>query len=345
MAQSWTPLPGASRAPEPWAYEAPLWLPGGNAQTIVAAKLAHRYTGAAPQWQRERWETPDHDFIDVDWLQQPQTSTTTPNASAPLLVLFHGLEGSSNSHYAQAFACQAQSLGWQMALPHFRGCSGEINLAPRAYHSGDFEEVGWMLSRLRSAHSGPMYAVGVSLGGNALLRWAQEMGEGATQVVQAVAAVCSPIDLAASGHAIGRGFNRWVYTRMFLNTMKPRALQKLKQYPGLFDRQALMSASTLYAFDNVFTAPLHGFLNTDDYWARASAKPGLSRTRLPALVLNARNDPFVPATCLPAAQAVGPWVRLWQPQEGGHVGFPSGVFPSHVRAMPAAVLDWLHNPT
>ncbi len=339
-----TALRSAGQAPVPWSYVAPGWLPGGNAQTIVAAKLARRYPGVAPQWQRERWSTPDQDFIDVDWLLPRQTTTPDAQCGQPLLVLFHGLEGSSQSHYAQAFAVQAHALGWAMALPHFRGCSGDINLAPRAYHSGDFEEVGWILSQMRARHAGPMYAVGVSLGGNALMRWAQEMGEGATQVAQAVASVCSPIDLTASGHAIGRGFNRWVYTRMFLNTMKPRALQKLEQFPGLFDKQALMDSKTLYEFDDVFTAPLHGFQNTDDYWTRASAKPGLSRIRLPALVLNARNDPFIPVSSLPTQHEVGEWVRLWQPKEGGHVGFVQGAFPSHVNAMPAAVTAWLHNP-
>jgi predicted alpha/beta-fold hydrolase len=261
-----------------------------------------------------------------------------------LLVLFHGLEGSSQSHYAQAFAATAKRLGCAMALPHFRGCSGEMNWAPRAYHSGDHEEIGWMLAQFKQRHAGPVYAVGVSLGGNALMRWAQEMGEAASRVVQAVASVCSPIDLTASGHAIGRGFNRWVYTRMFLKTMKPRAMQKLAQYPGLFDPVALHRANDLYAFDNVFTAPLHGFKNTDDYWHRASAKPGLANIRIPALVLNAKNDPFIPAWCLPTQQEVGSWVRLWQPEQGGHVGFPQGAFPSHVQGLPAAIVDWLQNP-
>jgi predicted alpha/beta-fold hydrolase len=325
-----------------WGYTAPAWLPGGNLQTIVAAKLARRYHGAPPRWQRERWHTPDQDFIDVDWLQT-RTIAQQDNTQ-PLLVLFHGLEGSSQSHYSQAFAVTAERLGWAMALPHFRGCSGEMNWAPRAYHSGDHEEIGWMLAQFKQQHVGPVYAVGVSLGGNALMRWAQEMGEAASHVVQAVASVCSPIDLTASGHAIGRGFNRWVYTRMFLKTMKPRALQKLAQYPGLFDQEALLRADDLYAFDNVFTAPLHGFKNTDDYWRRASAKPGLENIRIPALVLNAKNDPFIPAWCLPTQQEVGRYVRLWQPEQGGHVGFPQGAFPSHVQALPAAIAAWLQNP-
>lgn len=328
----------------PWPYAAPAWLLGGNLQTIVAAKLSRRHEGHPPIWRRERWHTPDHDFIDVDWLQSDNPASSAEQTEKPLLVLFHGLEGSSQSHYAQAFAATAERLGWDMALPHFRGCSGDINWAPRAYHSGDYEEVGWILAQFKQQHTGPIYAVGVSLGGNALMRWAQEMGEAAAQVVRAVASVCSPIDLTASGHAIGRGFNRWVYTRMFLNTMKPRALQKWAQYPGLFDRDALRKARDLYDFDNVFTAPLHGFKNTDDYWHRASAKPGLPNIRIPALVLNAKNDPFIPADCLPTQHQVGPFVRLWQPEQGGHVGFPQGAFPSHVQGMPAAIAQWLQNP-
>lgn len=199
-----------------------------------------------------------------------------------------------------------------------------------------------MLSRFKRQHArAPLYAVGISLGGNALMRWAGEMGQAASQMVDAIASVCSPIDLTASGHAIDTGFNKAVYARMFLATMKPRALQKLRQYPGLFDAQELMAAQTLYAFDNVFTAPLHGYRNTDDYWDRASAKPGLSRVHVPALVLNARNDPFVPASCLPTADQVSPSVTLWQPETGGHVGFASGTFPADLKEMPWAVMEWM----
>jgi predicted alpha/beta-fold hydrolase len=316
-------------------YIAPGWLPGGHLQTIWPALYSRRVRGPLPKYRRERWTTPDADFIDVDWLDGVETPART------LLVLFHGLEGSSRSHYSEAFADFAREQGMAFAVPHFRGCSGELNYGPRAYHSGDFEEIGWVLQRLRQHHTGPILAVGVSLGGNALLRWAEEMGSAAAQVVSAVAAVCSPIDLAAGGHAIGKGFNRQVYTRMFLNSMKPKALLKLAQHPGLFDRDALLAAKDLYAFDNVFTAPLHGFKNTDDYWARGSAKPHLHRIRIPALVVNTRNDPFIPAKCLPSPSEVGVHVTLWQPAHGGHVGFPQGRLPGHVHAMPDAVGGWL----
>jgi hypothetical protein len=255
--------------------------------------------------------------------------------------MFHGLEGSSRSHYSESFADYAAQHGWAFAVPHFRGCGGELNNAPRSYHSGDFEEIGWILQRFRQHHSGPMVVVGISMGGNALLRWAQEMGSLAHQTAVAVAVVCSPLDLAASGHAIGAGFNRQVYTRMFLKTMVPKALEKLRQHPGLFNREAILHVRDLYEFDNVFTAPLHGYKDTQDYWSRASAKPHLHAIRIPALVLNALNDPFVPTWSLPVQAAVSPAVTLWQPTGGGHVGFPQGRMPGHVHAMPHAVGAWL----
>jgi uncharacterized protein len=344
--------------------ETPRWLGGpgmwgGHAQTIWPALVSRRFALPAPHYRRERWTTPDGDFIDVDWLTgapgegvpspppegvRPalrRLGGEVPSAAAPLLVLFHGLEGSSASHYAVAFAQRARELGWRYAVPHFRGCSGEINLAPRAYHSGDFEEVGWILQRMRSAHAGPIVAVGVSLGGNALLRWAEEAGDTAAQTVRAVCAISAPLDLAAGGAALGRGFNRLVYTRMFLNTMRPKALRKLSQHKGLFNRERMLSARDLYEFDNLYTAPLHGFRNTEDYWARASAKPHLRSIRVPALVVNARNDPFVPAASLPVAADVGAHVTLWQPAHGGHVGFAQGRFPGHLRSVPEQVADWL----
>ena len=317
-------------------YASSWWLPGGNLQTIWGALYARRTRQAKPEFRRERWTAPDSDFIDIDFLDQAPVAE-----KQTLLVQFHGLEGTSRSHYSEAFADYAQAHGMAFAVPHFRGCSGELNWGPRAYHSGDFEEIDWILRRLRSEHVGPIVAVGVSLGGNALMRWAEEMGDDAGRVVSAVASICSPLDLAASGQAIGRGFNRLVYTRMFINSMRPKALRKLAQHPGLFDREALMQSRDLYEFDNVFTAPLHGFKNTDDYWSRASAKPHLNRIRIPALVVNALNDPFMPASSLPRQADVGKFVTLWQPAQGGHVGFPSGSFPSHVHTLPDTVGGWL----
>ena len=314
-------------------YRAPRWLIGGNLQTIWPALFSKRFDGPVPHYRRERWDTPDGDFVDVDFQGD--------DIAAPLLVLFHGLEGSSASHYAQAFAHWARAHGWRFAVPHFRGCSGELNLAPRAYHSGDFEEVGWVLQRLRAGQRAKLVAVGISLGGNALLRWAEEAGASASHVANAVCAVSSPIDLAAGGRAIGAGFNRQVYTRMFLRSMKPKALLKLSQHPGLFDRARMQGARDLREFDDVFTAPLHGYRDAADYYARGSAKPRLAQIGVPALVLNAKNDPFLPAAALPAASEVGAHVTLWQPAHGGHVGFAEGGWPGHVQALPERVAGWL----
>jgi predicted alpha/beta-fold hydrolase len=317
-------------------YQSPWWLPGGHAQTIWSAKLANsHWPQAAPRWQRERWDTPDGDFIDIDH------SEHTVDDRAPLVVMFHGLEGNAESHYVQAMATVAQQRGWAFALVHFRGCSGEINRAPRAYHSGDHEEIDGVLKRFAQQHpQRSRRAVGISLGGNALMRWAGEHGAVAARVVDSVVSVCSPLDLTASGHAIGRGFNRWVYTPRFLRTMKPKAVQKWQQFPGLFDLNAALRAKDLFEFDNVFTAPLHGFKDTDDYWTRAAAKPVMRHIGLPALAINALNDPFVPASSLPQERDVSADVTLWQPPQGGHVGFARGAWPGDVRALPEAVAQW-----
>jgi predicted alpha/beta-fold hydrolase len=323
-------------------YRAPTWLPGGHAQTIWSALYARRRWGSIKTVHRERWTTPDDDFLDID-------KQLASRVDRPMLVLFHGLEGSSTSHYAQAFADWATEQDMNFAVPHFRGCSGQLNLAPRAYHSGDHEEINWVLQRLRSEHQASggqiLVVVGISLGGNALMRWAGLQGHQAQFKADAIAALCSPLDLMESGLAIGRGLNRYLYTPMFLRSMKPKALAKWAQHPGLFDKDAMLAAQNLHAFDNAFTAPVHGFKGTDDYWRRASAKPLMRDIRLPALALNALNDPFVPANSLPETNDVSASVTLWQTKQGGHVGYPQGRWPAHVRGLPEAVGAWLLQAT
>jgi len=309
------------------SYRAPWWLPGGHLQTLYGALIGHR----KPHWKRERWDTPDGDFIDVDRLPG--------SAHAPLVALFHGLEGSSSSHYAGALAHELAKRGWRGAVPHFRGCSGEPNRLPRAYHSGDAEEIGWILRRLRSEASGaPLFAMGVSLGGNALLKWLGEDAQ-AKGVLSAAAAVSAPFDLMAAGDALGRGFNL-VYTRAFLATLKKKGELKLERFPGLFDGGAMRRARTLRDFDEAVTAPLHGFRGTDDYWTRASAKPLLDRIEVPTLLLNARNDPFMPETALPRSEEVSPLVLCEFPEEGGHASFVSTPFPGNLGWLPRRVTEF-----
>ncbi|SOE60687.1 hypothetical protein SAMN05446635_1785 [Burkholderia sp. OK233] len=327
-------------------YRAPLWLPNRHVQTIVPALFARR---PAIAFRRERWDTPDGDFIDLDWVVHdgkpasalaPATPSGIPADDAPLFVLFHGLEGSSTSHYAATLMAAAREYGWHGVVPHFRSCSGPLNRLPRFYHLADSNEVDWILRRLRATHRGPIVAAGVSLGGNVLLRWLGERREDASPVLSAAAAISTPIDVHAGGRALSQGFGM-IYTRSFLKTLKLKAEQKLTQFPGLFDRDTMLASRTMYDFDNVVTAPLHGFRDTNDYWSRATTRPLLPGITVPTLVLNARNDPFLPAEALPARHEVSASVKLDQPEHGGHAGFMTGPFPGRIDWLSRRVLGYL----
>ena len=304
-------------------YRAPPWLPGGHAQTICPAFVPR----PSVVYRRQRIDTPDGDFVDFDWVQSEAP------ADAPVVVLFHGLEGSSGSHYALALMALLASIGWRGVVPHFRGCSGEPNRLARAYHSGDYAEVGWMLHTIRAlAPNAPMFAAGVSLGGSALLNWLGREEHRARDILEAAAAVSTPLDLTAAGIAIGQGLNR-IYSRHFLSTLVPKALAMARRFPVVLDAAAIAPCRTMYRFDDVVTAPLHGFGGADDYWMRASSKPWLKGIAVRTLVLNARNDPFIPAESLPSRAEASAAVTLEQPEDGGHGGFLSPSFPGS--------LDWL----
>ena len=311
-------------------YRAPIWLPGGHLQTIYPAKVINT---PGVTLARERWDTPDGDFIDVDFVEGLP--------GKPMLVLFHGLEGSSSSHYARSILSYIEALGWSGAVPHFRGCSGELNRAPRFYHSGDADEVGWILQRMArhplARNASNFFTAGVSLGGNALLRWLGSFADD-SGFVDAACAISAPLDLTAGGAALSSGVNM-IYTRVFLNTLKPKCLAKLAQYPDLFDRDRMLAARDLYEFDNAVTAPLHGFRDTDDYWHRASARHVLGDITVPTLVLNARNDPFLPGRHLPRKASAS--VILEYPSQGGHVGFATGRPPGALNWLPRRLVRFL----
>ena len=307
-------------------YRAPWWLPGRHLQTVWPALVLRP---RPPHYRRERWTTPDGDFIDVDLTDGP--------AGAPLVVLFHGLEGSARSPYAATLMHELVRRGWRGAVPHFRGCSGTPNDRPRAYHSGDADEIGWILERFRERTDGPLFAAGVSLGANAMLKWLGREGDRARTIVTAAVAISAPLDLVAAGTVLGRGFNRF-YTREFLRTLKPKTLAKLDRWPHLADRARVAAARDFHGFDDAFTAPVHGYRDVLDYWTRASSISDLRHIRVPTLVLNARNDPFLPAARLPGAADAGPAVTIEQPPTGGHVGFVSGPFPGNLRWLPARML-------
>ena len=334
-------------------YRAPRWLPGPHAQTIWPAVVTPR---ERVEYRRERWTAPDGDFVDVDFARLAGTSDrrragadagadTGADAGAgadrrPLVVLFHGLEGNSRSHYAVALMAQTLRRGWRGAVAHFRGCGGELNLAPRAYHSGDSGEIDWMLRRFAAEHArgAPLLAIGVSLGGNALAKWLGERGADA-RFVAAAAVISAPQDLLAGAQSLSRGFNR-IYTLNFLKTLKRKSLAKLGQHPGLFDRQRMLGARTFFDFDDAVTAPMHGFRDCYDYWEKSSSRRFLHGIDVPTLIINARNDPFLPSDALASRLEVSPAVTLEYPDEGGHVGFASGRFPGRFEWIPQRVLGF-----
>jgi len=313
----------------PLPYRAPAWLPGGDLQTIYTSLFI-----SVPRvdYRRERLELADGDFLDFDWVDgQP---------GQPVVVLFHGLEGNSGSFYARDLMHAVQQRGWTGVVAHFRGCSGEDNRLPRAYFAGDSADIETMLRHVKSRHpDAPLYAVGVSLGGNALLKWLGENGPRAAALVERAAAVSAPLDLTAAGNALDGGFNRNVYTARFLATLKAKALRKAEKFPGLLDAEAVAAATTFREFDTLVTAKLHGFIDADDYWRRVSAKPLLKSIAVPTLVINAKNDPFLPAWALPGPDDVSAAVVLEQPDSGGHVAFPSGPFPGNADWLPQRVLS------
>ena len=313
------------------SFKSPWWLPGGNLQTIYARALARNYT---VEYQRQRWETPDGDFIDLDWLNRQ-------GGMDKLLVLFHGLEGCSRSHYALSLMAMAQQLGWRGVVPHFRGCSGEINRLPRAYHSGDAAEIDWILRRLkRESPDCEIYVIGVSLGGNMLLKWLGEQGAAATAVLHGAMAVSAPVDLHAAAAVLDFGYRRAIYTSRFLCSLRAKVLAKIAAHGLDIDIGAVRACSTFRQIDDLYTAPIHGFKDADDYWTRASSKPWLKHIRMPTLLLNARNDPFLPASALPAPRDVSDAVTLEFPNAGGHVGFVDGPLPGRLEWLPQRIADF-----
>jgi predicted alpha/beta-fold hydrolase len=342
----------------------PTWLPDKHSQTLYGALFAQYHRIA---FVRERVDTPDGDFVDFDWtgpgLFPHKTADGLPpgdappatqgkmaaarwvtpldwqqlprSADTPALILFHGLEGGSSSRYAQSIAHHFRARGWIVAVAHFRGCSGTPNRLARAYYSGDSDDVRFMLdiARARVPHA-RWHAAGVSLGGNALLKY---LGEAPLETawLAACAGVSVPLDLVASGTALGKGFvNRRIYTAYFLRTMKQKVLEKARRFPGAVDVLRITHARDLREFDDAYTAPMHGYSDAMDYWTRASCKPWLASIAVPTLVLNAQNDPFMPADALPKPVECAGTILLHQPAQGGHAAFPTGPVPGYLNWLP-----------
>ena len=302
----------------PSAFRPAPWLPGGHAQTIFAPLMR---AWPRPLTDRERWELPDGDFVDVDRLRGDSSSR------APALLVLHGLEGSARSSYIRGMLAQARRRGLRGYALNFRSCSDEPNRLLRSYHSGETGDLDEAVRRLLPELGGaPLGIAGFSLGGNVLVKWLGEQGDRLPAQVRAAVAVSVPFDLAlCAANLDGEGAMRKIYRTRFLRTLKRKALSKARVFAGKLDQARVRRAATLGEFDEAVTAPVHGFAGAADYWARCSSGPFLPRVRVPLLLLSAIDDPIVPASCLPRnATAENPAVTLEVSAHGGHVGFVAG---------------------
>ena len=309
--------------PSEYTYTPAWWVPGAHGRTLWG-KLVRR---SPPLVTRvERWPTGDGDEIE---LHRVEPLGPTSMHGGRLLVL-HGLEGTIRSHYLRGLLGLAQRRGWSADALIFRTCNGETTRARRLYHSGETTDLDRVVRRLLHSHPGQsLVLVGFSLGGNVLLKWLGEQGQGAPSEVRAAAAVSVPFDLERGARFIERGFAR-VYTRHFLRTLRAKARTKLERDPDLFDASALDRARTLFEFDDVVTAPVHGFEGATDYYRRSSSLGFLTSIRRPTLLLSAYDDPFLPPDVLREVERIACGNRFLTAefhQRGGHVGFISGRAP------------------
>ncbi len=285
------------------------WLPGAHLQTLWPALLRRPRALAL---RRERFELPDGDFIDVDWAGE----------QGPMVVVMHGLGGSSASHYARGILAAFAARGWRAVLMHFRGCSGEPNRLPRSYHAGDTADLHAFVTALRTRepHT-PLMAVGYSLGGNVLLKWLGEQAQAAP--VEAAVAVSVPFDLNDATIRLQQGFSR-LYDRHILRGLRAALIQKAARMPLPWDHKEIAAINSLREFDDRITAPLHGFRNAADYYARATCRPFLQHIAAPTLVIHAADDPFMSPTVVPGLRELSSATCLELSSHGGHVGFVAG---------------------
>lgn len=315
-------------------FSSPWWARNGHVQTILAKYLQR----VAIAYQSQRLELPDGDFVDLAW-----GLPRLPDCR-PLVVLFHGLEGCVESHYAKGMMAAVHARGWQPVLMHFRGCSGVPNRALKAYHSGAIEDPHYLLQQLASRFPGrPLAAIGYSLGGNMLVNYLAERGD---TPLSCAAVVSAPLQLAACAERIDQGFSR-VYQRYLLSRMKHNWQQRLARHPTQAWSGSLAQIRSLKQFDDMITAPVHGFKDADDYYRRCSGLDKLNAIITPTLVIHAADDPFMSAAVIPDPASLPAAVHYELSQTGGHVGFMQGP-PWRPRFwLEQRIPDWLasHWPT
>ena len=303
------------------------WCPGQHSQTIWRKVFGH---SPKLSLRRERWNTPDDDFLDLDFLDPD--SSEGEGVKVPTVLLLHGLEGSSRAKYILGMFQQSILRGWRSVGLNFRSCSGEINKQKRFYHSGETSDLNWIVNQLIHRFSGSsLLIVGFSLGGNVLLKWLGEKGKQVPNQVQGAVAISVPFNLSSAAHRLDQGFNR-LYRRNFLKTLIEKTLMKERLFPGLVDPKRVSRIISYIDFDHEVTAPIHGFNDAQDYWERSSSAQFLSTIQCPTLLINARNDPFLPPSELPIKiVSQSNCLKAYFPRYGGHVGFIQGIAPWSVR--------------
>jgi predicted alpha/beta-fold hydrolase len=297
-------------------FRAPWWLPSPHAQTIGGRLF--RQPAAMPL-KRERWTTPDDDFLDLDFAPPPKQD-------APIVLLLHGLEGSALRGYAiNTYRELAQRRIAAVGL-NFRSCSGEPNRRARFYHSGETDDIRFVLRELRARHPQvPIGAIGFSLGGNALLKFLGEEGDSARELMTAAVAVSVPYELGVGADYLDTSRMGRFYTRIFLKPLVEKMVAKELLLPSVCDLERARRARSFREFDDAITAPLHGFGGAHDYYTRSSSAQFIPAIRVPTLLLHAEDDPFLPMSAFPAGEVAGNrLVSALVQKEGGHVGFIYG---------------------
>lgn len=321
--------------PDQSSFRPAWWLPGPHLPTIFG-KLVRQIPPAEDRV--EQWTTPDGDEVSV-------ARVDSPSATAPILVIFHGLEGTVRSNYAQGLMQHARARGWGAAMLIWRTCDGRVPRAPRMYHSGETSDADFFVRRLAAQHpSAPLLATGISLGANVLLKWLGEQGAQHPPTLRAAAAVSTPFDLAAGSRHLERGFSK-AYVWHFVRNLKKKAIAALEVHPTLpVNRERILAARTFWDFDDAFTAPVHGFAGAEDYYTRSSSLTYLPKIALPSLLFSAVDDPFLPSSVLEQVQRVAATTPTLHPQfttTGGHVGWVSGSPLAPTYYMEGYVTSWL----
>jgi predicted alpha/beta-fold hydrolase len=322
------------------AYRPPRLLRSGHVQTVLPS-LFRRVSGV--DYRRERLDLPDGDFLDVDWAFEANGSSAGDGRQR-VAILAHGLEGSTHRAYIRGMARALGQRGWTTCAWNMRGCSGEPNRTLRATHSGATEDLDAVVGHVLGGGPSAVALVGFSLGGNVTLKWLGERGGEVGDRVVGAAALSVPIDLASASETMAR-WSRRIYMRRFIRSLAAKAEEKAARFPDAPDPTPVSAMTSFRAFDDHVTAPVHGFESAEDYWRRSSAGPLLPEIRVPTLLVQALDDPFLAPSCYPHAVAeTNPHLKLLTPSAGGHVGFvaPGGEYWSETvvgRFLDAALAD------